>query len=323
MKYKVLGCWPYVFQVRKAREMRRQLQPMLDLLPPVNTTGDGEIEIHMLCGREQVDMGIWASWSILRFMDNAVLYVHSDGTLTDEDICLWRKVIPSIVVVSKADADNRVRDRICATCPLLYTWRCNYWSGSQIVDTHLFGDTDRIIIMDSDVLCFKNPMELQATLAPDEPVYRWNRDIRNSYSADIKLLNQITGLSLPQAFNCGFCIIPRWSDKEFNHIEKMIELLKVDGRVDIEHFWSGQTYYAMCVAKSRRARALPDDYAVTLGRTSDEAVVRHYVGVPRVRPRYFTEGIPRLLKDLNAGKSAGQDTVAANKSQQQTIFCCD
>ncbi len=298
LKYKILDCWPYKFKELQAAKLREQLRSKAFELPRLPDSKNPKAEIHMLCGKKQLDMGIWASWSILRFMDNAVLYVHSDGTLEDGDISSWEKVIPSLVVIPKGEADRRVADTLGTTYPLLYAWRCHNWCSAQLVDMHLFGECDRLIVMDSDVLCFNEPVELRDSLMLEEPVFRWSRDVRSCYSESIEVLNSITGLKIPEAFNAGFQLTPRFGSEEFEHLERMIGLLQADGRVDINHLWSSQTYCAMCAARWPDSQALPDRYAVTFGWTPDDAVVRHYVGVPRVRPRYFVEGIPKLLRDL-------------------------
>jgi hypothetical protein len=295
LKYKALYCWPYKFKQARAEKLREQFRPRAFELPQLPAPDSVEVEIHMLCGKKQLDMGIWSSWSILRFLRNAVLYVHSDGTLTDEDACLWQKIIPSTILISKKEADDRVESEISIRWPLLYEWRCSYRASPQVVDVHLFGETDRLIVMDSDILCFQAPMELQHWVTAPEPVFRWQKDVGNRYIADIELLNEITGLSLPEAFNAGFCLIPRFREKYFDHLEKVLKFLKADGRVNVHRYWSPQTLGAMCAALDPHAKPLPSSYALTLGRTLNDMVLRHYVGIPCVRWRYFAEGLPRLL----------------------------
>ena len=298
LKYKVLDCWPYKFKEMRAAKLRKQFRPRAFELPQLPPPDSVEVEIHMLCGKAQLDMGVWASWSILRFMNNALLYVHSDGTLECEDINSWEKVVRGLVFISKEKADTRVESEISVRWPLLYEWRCSYKSSAQVVDVHLFGETDRLVVMDSDVLCFREPVEVWGWVSAIEPAFRWHKDVRTCYIADIELLNQITGLSLPEAFTAGFCLIPRFGEKHFNHLEKVLKVLTTDGRVDIHRWWSPQTLDAICAAMDPHAKPLSRSYALTLGATSDDMVLRHYVGVPRVRPRYFTEGIPKLLASL-------------------------
>jgi len=295
-KFRVLDCWPYKLKELRAAKLREQFRPKAFELPPIPPTTFPKVEIHMLCGKDYLDMGIWASWSILHFLENALLYVHSDGTL--EDIAAWQKVVPEMVLVSKDESNEKASKEISSRFPLLYRWRCHDWCGPHVVDMHLFGKSNKLIVMDVDVLCFRKPVALQDSLALDGPVYRWNRDVRSCYSADIGVLNSITSLKLPEALNAGFQLTPRFASTEFEHLEQMIRLLQADGRIDTNHLWSSQTYCAMCAARCPRAKPLPENYAVVLGQTSEDTVLRHYVGVPAIRPRYFTEGIPKLLRDL-------------------------
>lgn len=296
LKYKVLDCWPYKFKQMRAAKLRERFRPRAFELPQIPAPDSVKVEIHMLCGKKQLDMGVWASWSILRFMSNAILYVHSDGTLQDEDYQRWRQVIPNALFISKNEADIVVKSRIASSYPRIYNWRCNNWCGGQVIDIHLFGQSDRLISMDSDVLCFKEPIELLKAVSNNCAVFRWNKDLRTAYSQEIEVLNAVTGIVLPESLNAGFLLAPRFDDSFWEHLEKALAVLENDSRVYPQHFWSAQTYYAICAARCPQAQALPDSYAVTLGRTSDDTVVRHYVGIPLIRHRYFTEGIPRLLR---------------------------
>jgi hypothetical protein len=96
----------------------------------------------------------------------------------------------------------------------------------------------------------------------------------------------------------GFCLTPRYGKKHFDHIEKMINRLIDDGKSDIYRLWGCQTLGAMCVPLEPYAKPLPDTYAVTTNKTFQNAVIRHYVGIPEIRPRYFIEGVPKLLADF-------------------------
>ncbi len=79
----------------------------------------------------------------------------------------------------------------------------------------------------------------------------------------------------------------------------MVHLLEKDGCVNINHFWSAQTYYAIVAASIDGSKALPDSYKVNLCDVNESTIARHYVGIPRVRPQFFLEGIVKPMKDLN------------------------
>lgn len=295
LKFKALDCWPFLLAERRAAIIRRAWRPRAGDLPPLPSSGPFQVDVLMPCGRDQLDMGIPASWSLLRFLPGASLFVLSDGTLDEAAFATWRQVVPNAVLISRDRAVDRVTEAIACRYPRLHRWWRLAPGGSRLVDSHFFGRSDTRIVMDPDVLCFHRPDALLSDLASGGPIHRWSRDARACYSAGPAMLKSITGLDLPEALNAGFQLISRHTGREFGHLEKMLELIEDDGRVDPCHPWSSQTYHALCAAISPNAKAWPDAYAVTLGATTGQTVVRRYVDIPRVRPRFFTEGLPRLV----------------------------
>ncbi len=160
LKHKVCNCWPFFLQKRYAMKLRKSLYGSAFSLPSLATPREPTAEIHMLCGKEQLNMGIWSSWSGLRFLKNVILYVHSDGTLNHDDFILWKKVIPGSFLIKKEDSNNKATEIMSKRYPLLYRWRGLNWAAAQIIDYHLFGNQNIVISMDADVLFFKEPIEL-------------------------------------------------------------------------------------------------------------------------------------------------------------------
>lgn len=300
-KCRVVDTWPYLPAMKAIPRHRAALARQLDELPPLPDAGHRAYELHMLCGHRDVDMGIWASWSVLRFLDGkGGLIVHSDGTLTAEDARRWGEVVPRLRVVDRADSDRKVKDALAAETPLLYGWRCSNWASAQLVDVHFYGDAPALLIMDSDVLGFARPDEVMAALTAAEPGFRWCRDLRNAYSASPALIGEITGAKLPERLCAGFLVAPRMGMDDFRALESQLEKIAADPRVSLGHFWSCQTYYGLLAARYPDSRPLPPEYDNTDTRTRDDAILRHYVGIPKVRFRYFTEGLPRVVADVRA-----------------------
>ena len=298
LKYKLLDCWPYYFQNKKALQLRENFKSKLKYIPEIILKEPPHIEIHMLCGKKHVDMGIWSTWSIMRYFENSHLYIHSDGTLDDEDILLWKKIIPSLTIVHKSEAGIKAKDYIQSAFPFLYNWRNTDWCGSYLVDFHLFGKTDFIITMDADVLCFQNPLKLKEMIS--NHICCWNRDINTAYSASAIIINNILSIKVPNNFNAGFTLMRRMNETDFSFINDAIEKLHNSQIVDINHLWSSQTYLAISATNFNGVISeLPQNYNIYKGKTDKSSVLRHYVGIPSIRPRYFLEGIPRLLCDIN------------------------
>lgn len=298
VKRVVLDEWPYQGRMKRIPEIRSGFRPLLDKLEPLPPFRENLYEIHMLCGKRDLDMGIWASWSIMRFLDGcAKLYVHSDGSLTAEDESIWRKIIGEIVVVNRHESDRTVEAALGSTTKHLYKWRCGNWASAQLVDVHFFGEAPTLLIMDSDVLTFSTPKEVVDALTSPNPRFAWCRDLRNAYSATPEILAEVTGRNLPPRLCAGFLVSPRLKPADFLELDRQMELIDQDPRVEINHYWSCQTYYAMIAAGFDGSQPLSDLYSNTDGKTGAGQVLRHYVGIPKVRFRYFTEGLPRVIRD--------------------------
>lgn len=304
IKCKVLDQWPYRHEIKRVPKLRKQARQALRSLSQINTgTEFGDvIEVHMLCGKRDLDMGIWASWSLFRFLDGrGRLYVHSDGSLSNEDMEAWSAVIEGVVVVEKKESEARANQLLAKCCPLLHNWGLNHWASSQLIDMHLIGTAESLLVMDSDVLCFSRPTALLESL--DFKDFAWCEDLLDAYSGPLDLLKNIVGVEMPRYLCAGFLATPRLTIDDFAQLEKTLEVIQTDGRLDLNHFWSCQTYYAILVALKGGGSILPPQYANRMRRARRDQVIRHYVGIPCVRFRYFKEGLKRLISELELKSS--------------------
>lgn len=295
IKRVLLDEMPFKGHVKRIPEVRGKYRLQIENLAPVPAFRENLYEIHMLCGQRDLDMGIWASWSMMRFLEgNSRLYVHSDGTLTPEDVIPWRKIVGELVLVDREESDQKVKAGLGSVTKHLFPWRSIHWASAQLVDVHFFGNAPTLLIMDSDVLTFSRPHEVMGALRSPTPEFAWSRDLLNAYSADLSVMKEATGVTLPDRLCAGFLVSPRLTTKDFQELDRHMESIDRDGRVELNHFWSCQTYYALLA--SGRGGTFPDTYSNTVGITKPQQVVRHYVGVPRVRFRYFTEGLQRVMR---------------------------
>ncbi|RYD46873.1 MAG: hypothetical protein EOP85_06565, partial [Verrucomicrobiaceae bacterium] len=250
IKCKVLDEWPYRGRVRAIPRVRNTYRPLVEMLPSLPVFRENVYELHMLCGHRDLDMGVWASWSIMRFLDGqSRLYVHSDGTLTKEDEEFWKRIIGEVVVIDRAESDAVVENALAADARHLYPWRCSNWASAQLVDVHFFGTAPTLLIFDSDVLTFSRPEEIVAALTASVPRFGWCRDLRNAYSATPEVLREITGREMPQRLCAGFLVSPRLGKEDFMILDEDIAKIEADPRVSVGHFWSCQTYYGLVASR--------------------------------------------------------------------------
>jgi len=299
VKAVVLDQWPYRGKVRGIPANRDRYRPLVRKLPPLPPFHGNVYELHMLCGHRDVDMGIWASWSIMRFLEGkARLYVHSDGTLTAEDEAFWKEIIGEVVVIDRKESDATVEKALKEKAPQLYPWRCSNWASAQLVDVHFFGEAPVFLIMDSDVLTFFRPEEVVEALTASTPRFSWCMDLRDAYSASPQELFEITGRRIPRRLCAGFLVTPRLGMEDFLTLDKDMAAIDADPRVSVGHFWSCQTYYALVASRFPGSAPFSPIYSNTAGKTDDGQILRHYVGIPRVRFRYFAEGLARLTREI-------------------------
>lgn len=251
----------------------------------------------MLSGHAQADMGVWASWSVLRFLPEARLCVHSDGTLTEADRARWARVVPGARFVSRAEADALCAARLRPRFALLRRWRDAHLLALKLVDGHLLAEADHVLVMDTDVLCFQPPTLVEQCVAGRDGSV-WMTDMHWSYLALPRVLHEALGMTVAPQVNSGFWLAPRAGEADWAMMSWALHCLRNDGRCDWAHAWAEQTMTGIWLSMRDGGRPLPRTYAVVPGRTPREQVVHHYVGTRTVRPRFFTEGVCRLRRQL-------------------------
>ena len=299
VKCAIFDQWWYRGKVKSIPKIREQYCQLIDELPPLPTFRENFFEIHMLCGHRDTDMGIWASWSIMRFLDGqSRLFVHSDGSLTADDVERWRKVVNEVIVIDRKESDVIIEQYLADKTTHLYPWRCSNWASAQLVDVHFFGDAPSLLILDSDVLTFSKPFEVIEALKARPPKFKWCKDLRNAYLASPAELKDIIGIEIPQRLCAGFLVCPRLCVEDFIILDEQMDKIAKDQRTQVGHFWSCQTYYALIASRYNGSGCFSEFYSNTDGKTSINQVLRHYVGIPKVRFRYYAEGLARVTKGL-------------------------
>jgi hypothetical protein len=93
--------------------------------------------------------------------------------------------------------------------------------------------------------------------------------------------------------NGGFWLAPRFSTEVIALMDQELQRWKKEWRED---YWSVQTLLAVAFARLGGRALDPDRYTIGLGGHRSHFVVRHYPSPKFFRPRFFTEGIPAVLR---------------------------
>ncbi|WP_093254203.1 hypothetical protein [Rubrimonas cliftonensis] len=279
---------------RAAAEAQREADAALEALPPLPAAGDGP-EAHIMCGERQFVMGAWSSYSLLRFIPEARLVVHTDGSLTEQTLARWRRIAPGMRVVSREEGLAAMRRRL-RPFPRILDWCERYHFGIKLGGTHSIAEAQRVLEFDSDTLALREPRALLDALRDSSVPLTWNADIAYCYAYPEATLRDALGDMLgplPWRLNGGLMAGRRLDDADWALLDAALGRFGERAGIDPMRFWMHQTLIAVLASHmGDKARPLPREYDIHDGPTRPDASMRHYVGHPGIRPRFFIEGVP-------------------------------
>jgi alpha-N-acetylglucosamine transferase len=204
---------------------------------------------------------------------------------------------PDARIIDRSSADARVLAEL-ANYPRCLEFRKNNHLAPKVFDFASYLESDRMLLLDSDILFFQEPTVLLERI--ENPAYLLNTvngDTKSAYTVDPAIVKEKCQVEVIDRFNSGLGLIHKAS-LNFDWIEEFLALPDILG-----HFWRiEQTLYALCSSRFG-VELLPDQYTVQLEENLQDLPSRHYVGA--IRHLMYGEGIRQLvqqdfLKDLKA-----------------------
>jgi hypothetical protein len=138
-------------------------------------------EVHLVTCKRDLYMAIFSLKSFLRFVPNISVVVHGDESFDDECSKIFREELKNSVVISYQQANELTNSisKIKTLRKKLPALFASYTSGSnsqaqrnawalKVFDFHLFSQSNKVIILDSDTLFLKKPQYIIDWLANDE-----------------------------------------------------------------------------------------------------------------------------------------------------------
>jgi hypothetical protein len=256
---------------------------------PVVRTDNPWCEVHVMTSKVDWLLMMWALKTFYaQSRRHFLLCIHDDGTVPPEAADELREHFPKARFIDGRTADNDVGLTL-KNYPLCNEFRETNHLAPKVFDFAHFAQSDRIMIMDSDVLFFSEPTELLRRIEDkDYKLNTVNRDLANAYTVDPALVESHLGFELIERFNSGLGLIHRASIR----LDWIEEFLKLPGIIG--HFWRiEQTMFALCSSKFG-CELLPPEYDVRMGRCDEALPSRHYIGL--VRHLMYDDGIRKLVR---------------------------
>jgi hypothetical protein len=273
---------------------RRSLLPRRILSArPIYTEKSGDLKVCVLTSRADWLLCLWTLVGFYEFSRRRdPLLIYSDGTLTPDHCAGILKVFPNAQIVDRHHTDA-IMTAALAEYPNCRRYRRSQPCALRIVDLPVVCDSRFILMVDSDILFFQEPAELNRRLDARQPGgFVFQRDIQDAYFASRDRIRADFGIDLPPAANCGIMLA---DVSGFHHdwLERWLCRPEI-----FTHGWSEQTLWAMYGAM-HRADHLGEEYDLRMTRgLSPRAVMKHYV--KPIRDLMYMEGIPHLAGLLAA-----------------------
>lgn len=274
----------------KVAYYRDRVRPRILYTRPIDNTDDMTCEIHVLTSsRDWLNL----TWALKSFYwasnKRYALCIHDDGTLTTEQQGSFRQHFPESRVIDKQTANEYVLARL-ANYPNCLNFRKTNPLSPKVFDFAAYLESDRMLLLDSDVLFFKKPTALLNRIEnPNYQLNTVNGDTASAFTVDPATVREKCGFEMVDRFNSGLGLI----HKDSLNLDWIEEFLALPGIIG--HFWRiEQTLYALLSSKFG-AELLPPAYDVHLEGGINGSPSRHYVGA--IRHLMYGEGIRRLVKD--------------------------
>jgi hypothetical protein len=200
-----------------------------------------------------------------------------------------RTHFPDAQIIEQPEADEKVTLALSATkYPRLLEARRHSPFMMKLIDPAVLARGERIVILDSDVLFFRPPVELQTYVERESgDAWLFQRDPESTYNITAEEAASSFGIRLPERVNSGIAVFPR-SLVDFALCERLLEHPKVRQLSG----WIEQTLFALCAGTRGAVKYLSSDYMISLerGLNYDAMTARHYAGPSR--PLLTEEGMP-------------------------------
>ncbi|MBI2676568.1 MAG: hypothetical protein HYX21_01265 [Candidatus Yanofskybacteria bacterium] len=248
-----------------------------------------DFEVHMLCQKSDVVTATWSLWS---FLKNSQLcpkiVIHDDGSLDGESAAIFKSKFDNLEIVWKKDADELI-DKMNVN-PIVKDYRKNgYPLILKLVDIFLLSRSEKIMVLDSDVLFFKKPEEIvrfvKGSCGRDALIsqagggfaVRVNSSYLNKYNLTQKNI---------ELMNSGIIVYKKFSISE----SKLSEYLE-NCELDMSDYFVEMTGWN-CLIGQTNCEFLPLDRYIIKGRPDSNTVAKHFTS-PR-RHEMFAYGIDKV-----------------------------
>ena len=199
---------------------------------------------------------------------------HDDGTLTDADVTEIKTNFPDARVIRRKEADLALAKALqayphCRNNRMKHPWFL------KVFDTRHFAESDRYIVIDSDIVFFKKPEFILDWMAKRPDTFWFMHDTKEKYSSPRAGIEDAMGFPLWERVNSGLDLMVG-PGVTYSLAETFLERC---APLAHEFHFLEQTFFAVVGSAWGRGGKLSDEYEISWTNfRRSQAVCRHYVG---------------------------------------------
>ena len=258
-------------------------------LPPVLSYEDG-LPVYFLTGKEYLYQTLFCIRSLDRCSRQRFrFHLVDDGSL---DIQLVQEKLPASVIVAaeeiRSNLDRMLPEKLY---PAINKKRAVYPHLKKLTDIHTIPGTNLKLVLDSDMLFWKEPAELIKWLQnPSGNLFM--TDSNNSYGYSRELMFQLSGYPVPELLNVGVAGLH----------SGQIDWKKLENWITVMEEKEGGSYYleqalTAMIASGWHFNQLPSDNYIVYPNdkqiSEGSGVLHHYVDLSK--KKYFTEAWKKFI----------------------------
>lgn len=179
------------------------MKKMASKISPIASDSKG-FPIYFLTGRKYLYQTLFCIKSLDKCSDTKFKFILVDDGSFDEKLIshIKEKLIGAEVITTETINKNLEKKLPVAQFPLLHYKRKIYPHIKKLTDIHSISDNNWKLVLDSDMLFWKDPKEITNWLNnPTCPIYML--DIQESYGYTTKLMKDICKKEIPKKLNVG------------------------------------------------------------------------------------------------------------------------
>ena len=271
---------------------------------PIVCNNGSEFEVHIVTSEKGFLDAIWCLKTFYHYSGlRPKLVIHEDGTLSIDSIKTFLEHFVNCRVIRRKDADEDLK-HFLADYKYSQKNRLNkdFFCALKLFDAFYYAETDKLLLLDSDILFFKKPNEIIKYIKEGKPFF--NSDCLNAYAKSISELNKIFGVNTLSMVNAGLMfLLKEYYINNLDFIEYYFKRMEETAQNrDINRH--EQTLHALLLSKCGAIR-LNENYQISKQPITDKTVSHHFVD-DGSRDNFYKEGLRYLrsikfLEEFNKG----------------------